>query len=110
MTESDLQTLLQNQTDNSIASTLDPSSMLTSAFEPLIPYFIALSLVAIVITIIIVTFFVINIIQKQRQHAAIMRIDKNLQKLIDAKGLSDQDALIEPTEPPSPVPSPPAAN
>lgn len=100
MTETDLQQLLQNQTSSGLAESLDTSSMLQEAVEPLIPVLTTVFLVGIVLTVIIVIFFIINIVQKQRQHSAIMRIDRNLQKLIDAKGLSEQTPVAAPIEAP----------
>lgn len=80
MTESQIQELLQTQTNGSSAGSGD---LLTTLLQPLMPMLTLLFVASIILTIVVVVFFIINIVQKQRQHAAIMRIDRNLQKLVD---------------------------
>ncbi len=96
MTESEIQQLLQNQTGGGTGIP-DTSSILNSALEPLMPLLTITLIVGAVLTVIIVIFFIINIVQKQRQHSAIMRIDRNLQKIVDAKGLSEEATPRVPT-------------
>lgn len=45
-------------------------------------------IVGAVLSVVVVIFFIINIVQKQRQHAAIMRIDRNLQTIVDSQNQS----------------------
>ncbi len=99
MTELDLQQLLQNQSGGGSQPLFDPSTMLTTALEPLMPILTLLFYVGIGLTVLIVIFFIVNIFQKQRQHAAIMRIDRNLQKLVDAKGLTGDTPTKEEPKP-----------
>lgn len=42
-------------------------------------------IISIVVTVVLVVFFIINLVQKQQTHKAILRIDKNLQRLVDAQ-------------------------
>jgi hypothetical protein len=81
MSEAEIQQLLQNQTQTLPGT----SSILESALEPLMPLLSLLFTVTIGLSAIVVLYFIINIIQKQRQHKAILRIDQNLQKLVDAR-------------------------
>jgi uncharacterized protein YacL len=84
MTETQIQELLQNQTgDSGVGTGLGSGDILSSLFEPLLPMLTLFFIISIILTIIIVIFFIINVVQKQRQHAAIMRIDRNLQKIVD---------------------------
>lgn len=88
MTEAEIQRLIENRTP----TIPDTTTIMQSALEPLMPLLSLLFIVAIGLSAIVVLYFVINIIQKQRQHKAILRIDRNLQKLVDAQ-------LPEPTPP-----------
>lgn len=70
-------------------------------FAPLMPLLSLLFVVSIIVTVILVIFFLVNTIQKQRQHAAIMRIDKNLQRLVDDKlgKVEEHKPTVAPEEP-----------
>lgn len=83
---SELQSLLSSSGNN----TPDVSSLL----GPIMPILQIATIVGIVLTIIIILYFIVNIVQKQREHAAIMRIDKNLQKLVDSH---EQNTKPDPT-------------
>lgn len=85
MNQSQLQELLADQTEGA-------TSPITELLEPLMPILSLLLVVGVVLTIVIIVFFIVNIVQKQRQHNAIMRIDKNVQRLVDAK-LPDQSQI-----------------
>lgn len=61
------------------------SNSMTQALEPLMPIINTLIIVGIVMGIVVTVAFVINIVQKQRTHKAILRIDQNLQLLVDAQ-------------------------
>ena len=87
MDSSELQSLTSN------GSTPDTSSLLNSVM----PIIQIASILGIILTIIIIIYFIVNIVQKQREHAAIMRIDKNLQKLVDSYG---QNAKPDPIQDP----------
>lgn len=81
---------LQSLLSSSGTGTPDASSLL----GPLMPILQIATIVGIVLTIIIILYFIVNIVQKQREHAAIMRIDKNLQKLVDSH---EQNTKPDPT-------------
>jgi len=49
------------------------------------PLLTLLAGLSIVLSIAFIVYAIVNTVQKQRQHAAIMRIDKNLQKLVDMR-------------------------
>lgn len=70
-------------------------------FAPLMPVLSLLFVVSIIATVVIVIFFIVNTIQKQRQHSAIMRIDKNLQRLVDDKfgKAEEHKQTVTPEEP-----------
>lgn len=78
MNQSELQQLLSNQSQ-------DSGSLMEGMLEPLMPMLTLLFTIGTILTIIIVILFIVSIVQKQRQHNAIMRIDKNVQRLVDAK-------------------------
>ncbi len=88
MNNSELQSLLSSN-----GGSPDASSLL----GPIMPILQIASVIGIVLTLIIILYFIVNIIQKQREHAAIMRIDKNLQKLVDSH---EQKAKPDPVESP----------
>lgn len=71
---SELQSLLSNN-----GGSVDTSSLL----GPIMPILQIATVAGIVLTVIVIIYFIVNIVQKQREHAAILRIDKNLQKLVD---------------------------
>lgn len=74
-----IQSLLGGQNDGS--STLaNPFGNILDQFMPLLQLLLILG---VVMTVVIVIYFIVNTVQKQRQHAAIMRIDRNVQKLVD---------------------------
>lgn len=75
MNSSELQSLLANNTGAGI----DTSSLLA----PIMPILQIATVVGIIFTAVIFIYLIVHTIQKQREHAAIMRIDKNLQKLVD---------------------------
>lgn len=77
MNQSELQQLLADQTTG--------ANPIVELLEPFMPMLSLLLIVGVVLTIVIIIFFIVSIVQKQRQHSAIMRIDKNLQQLVDAK-------------------------
>jgi uncharacterized membrane protein len=79
MDSSELQQLLSSQ-GNSQDTTI---GQINSTINSLMPLLQLSLIIGAILTIIVVIYFVVNIIQKQRQHAAIMRIDKNLQRLVD---------------------------
>ena len=82
MNESYLQELVQGQSDgvsNSISDSID------KMLEPLMPMITVLIAVSIVLTIVLFIAFIINVVQKHRTHTAILRIDRNLQLLVDAQ-------------------------
>lgn len=91
MTETELQNLIQDQTQ----TIPDTDSLLQSALEPLMPLLSLLLVAAVVLSVVIVLYFVVNTIQKQRQHKAIMRIDQNLQRLVDAQFAKSAPLLQE---------------
>lgn len=74
-----IQSLLGGQNDGS-SSLATPFGNILDQFMPMLQLLLVLG---IVMTVVIVVYFIVNTVQKQRQHAAIMRIDKNLQKLVD---------------------------
>lgn len=78
MNESDLQQLLSNQTDKG-------SELISKTLDPLMPMLSLFFIVSIVLTIVVIIAFIISAVQKHRTHKAILRIDKNLQKLVDAQ-------------------------
>lgn len=83
MNQSELQQLLSSQTQ-------DSGSLIEGILEPLVPMLTILLTIGALLTILIVILFIVSIVQKQRQHKAIMRIDKNLQLLVDTKITSQQ--------------------
>lgn len=74
-----IQSLLGGQNDGSSTLT-NPFGNILDQFMPLLQLLLILG---VVMTVVIVIYFIVNTVQKQRQHAAIMRIDKNVQKLVD---------------------------
>jgi len=78
MDSSQIQSLLSNAQ----SSGADP---IGSLLEPLMPLLTLLAGLSIVLSIAFIVYAIVNTVQKQRQHAAIMRIDKNLQKLVDMR-------------------------
>ncbi len=78
MDSSSLQSLLSNAQN----SGADP---IGSLLEPLMPLLTLLAGLSIVLSVAFIVYAIVNTVQKQRQHAAIMRIDKNLQKLVDMR-------------------------
>lgn len=81
MDSSELQQLLQNSSGGSTST----NKIFESALEPVMPLLSLFFIISVILTIVVVLYFVINIVQKQRQHKAILRIDKNLQRLVDAR-------------------------
>lgn len=73
---------LQAQLQNGSGSSFNPYQQI---LEPLMPLLTLALVIGVVLTVIVVIYMLVNIIQKQRQHAAIMRIDRNLQKLVDSQ-------------------------
>lgn len=90
MSEAELQQLLQNQTQ----AVPNTSAIFESVLEPLLPLLSLMIAVGVGLSVVMVVYIIVNIIQKQRQHKAILRIDRNLQKLVDAQ------------TPPAPAPAP----
>lgn len=80
MTESEIQQLI----DGSTPTVPDTAKILESALEPLMPLLTVMIVVGVVLSVVIVIYYIVSIIQKQRQHKAILRIDQNLQRLVDA--------------------------
>lgn len=93
MNESDLEQLVSSRS-------LDLTAPIKEVLDPLMPFLVILFVLGIVVSVIMVIFFIINTVQKQRQHAAIMRIDRNLQKLVDAQ------TPPAPAQPVQPTPAP----
>lgn len=54
-----------------------------------------------IVSIIVVVYLIISMVQKHRVHTAILRIDKNLQKLVDVQVPAATPATTEVTEKPS---------
>lgn len=102
MTEANLQESLLSQT-------LESTDLYSQLFEPLMPLLSLIFIVSIVLTIIVIILFIVNIVQKQRQHAAIMRIDENLQLLVDNQNPANkpQDSRAVTTTPQAADSAPP---
>jgi hypothetical protein len=79
MNESDLQRLLDSYTIN------QGNNPLNQLIEPLLPLLSLFFIIGIILTIVVIIVFVVGAVQKHRTHAAILRIDKNLQRLVDAQ-------------------------
>lgn len=81
MTESEVQQLI----DGNTPTIPDTSKIIESALEPLMPLLTIVIIIGIILSVVVVIYYIVSIIQKQRQHKAILRIDQNLQRLVDAK-------------------------
>lgn len=100
MDRTELQQLITDQTDG-----VNP---IVELLEPLMPILSLLLVVGVILSVVIIILFIINIVQKQRQHSAIMRIDKNLQQLVDAKlQPRQQETVIVSKEPALTTDTPP---
>lgn len=95
MDSAELQNLLQNSSGTGTPNT---SKLFESALEPIMPLLSLFFVISVVLTVVIVLYFIINIVQKQRQHKAILRIDKNLQRLVDAQLPVEKPAQKESTQ------------
>lgn len=82
MNDSYLQELVQGQSDGVSSSVSDS---IGKTLEPLMPIITTLIAVSVILTIVLLIAFIINIVQKHRTHTAILRIDRNLQLLVDAQ-------------------------
>lgn len=80
--ESYLEDRLQTAMDTSLTNTND---MVLKALEPLMPLLTLFVVLSIIFTIVAIISFIFSSIQKRRTHKAILRIDQNLQKLVDAQ-------------------------
>ena len=80
--DSYLQDRLQTAMDSSLSNT---NEMVLKALEPMMPLITLFVVLSIVLTVVAIIAFVISAIQKHRTHKAILRIDQNLQKLVDAQ-------------------------
>lgn len=78
MNQSDLQQLLSSQTEKG-------SDAISKALDPLMPMLSLFFIISTILTVVVIIAFIIGAIQKHRTHKAILRIDKNLQKLVDAQ-------------------------
>lgn len=63
----------------------DPAKIAQDAVEQLMPILTVFVIIIALFTLIVIVLTVLNAVQKYRQHKAIMRIDQNLQKLVDDK-------------------------
>lgn len=73
---------IKSQIVNSVTSQTEPQ--ITAFFDDLrgqLQLFITITIIVAVISTVVM---IINLIQKWRSHVALMRIDKNLQRLVDA--------------------------
>ena len=73
---------IKSQIVNSVTSQTEPQ--ITAFFDDLrgqLQLFITITIIVATISIIVM---IINLFQKWRSHVALMRIDKNLQRLVDA--------------------------
>jgi len=82
MNDSYLQESVQGQSDGVSSSVSDSIGKM---LEPLMPMITILIAVSIILTVVLFVAFIINIVQKHRTHTAILRIDRNLQLLVDAQ-------------------------
>ena len=80
-TTSSLEQLLSNSQSN-----FNP---LENILEPIMPMLQLFLVLTVILSVVIVVYFIVGTVQKQRQHAAIMRIDQNLQKLVDRQEIKD---------------------
>lgn len=73
---------IKSQIVNSVTAQTQPQ--ITAFFDDLKGQLQLFIFITIILSAVIAVVMIINVIQRWRSHAAIMRIDKNLQKLVDA--------------------------
>lgn len=73
---------IKSQIVNSVASQTEPQ--VTAFFDDLRGQLQLFITIAIILAVISAVVMIINLVQRMRSHAALMRIDKNLQRLADA--------------------------
>jgi hypothetical protein len=78
MNASDLKQLLDSQSGGT-----SQADLINQAIAPMMPMLKLLFVGGIILSIIVAIYFIINLVQKQHTHRAILRIDKNLQRLVD---------------------------
>jgi hypothetical protein len=93
MNQSDLQQLLSGS-----QSTIDPTEAINKALAPMMPMLSVLFVIGTVLSVILVIYFIVNLVQKQHTHRAILRIDKNLQRLVDAQLPTEKPADNTPVD------------
>lgn len=88
------------QIEQLLSSSNSNANPINDMLQSMMPILSLLFIVSIILTVVIIIFLIVNTIQKQRQHSAIMRIDKNLQRLVDAKfGATAKASASAPQEP-----------
>lgn len=80
---------IKSQIVNSVTSQTEPQ--ITAFFDDLRGQLQLFITVAIILSVISAAVMLMNLVQRMRSHAALMRIDKNLQRLVDATAPTEID-------------------
>lgn len=80
--DSYLEDRLQTAMDSSLSNT---NELVMKALEPMMPLITLFIVLSVIFTVVAIVAFIFSSIQKHRTHKAILRIDQNIQKLVDAQ-------------------------